>query len=80
MKAEKEKKAAEKVKESAARAKARKDKSKKKKKDAPAPEGPLDTIAIKKMKPKDLKIALKARGLSYQGSKKELQERLMKAI
>lgn len=41
--------------------------------------GPLGKVAIKKMKPKDLKKRLKSLGLSTQGPKKVLQERLIEA-
>jgi len=38
----------------------------------------LDKIAIKKMKPAQMKEALKERGLDIQGNKSALQERLIK--
>jgi hypothetical protein len=38
----------------------------------------LDKIAIKKMKPAQMKEALKERGLDIQGTAKELQDRLIK--
>jgi len=62
------------------RAEAAKKKKKGDEKDASKKEGPLDARSIKKMKPKELKKALKARGLSYQGSKKELTKRLLEAV
>jgi hypothetical protein len=37
------------------------------------------TIAVKKMKPVDMKALLRARGLSTQGTRAELQERLLKS-
>jgi len=39
----------------------------------------LDTREVKAMNPKELKEALKARGLGIQGSKKDLLDRLLKA-
>jgi translation initiation factor 1 (eIF-1/SUI1) len=38
------------------------------------------TIAVKKMKPNDMKQILKSIGLSIQGNKNELQERLLAAV
>jgi len=46
-----------------------------KKKDTDIPK--LDKIAIKKMKPAQLKEALKARGLEIQGNAKQLTERML---
>lgn len=40
--------------------------------------GKLDPRSVKKMNPKDMKDALKERGLSQQGNKKELMDRLLK--
>ena len=37
------------------------------------------SIAVKKMKPADMKAVLKARGLSTQGTRAELQARLLQA-
>jgi SAP domain len=52
---------------------------KKKSKSNAAPKIPkIDKIAIKKMKPAQLKEALKDRGLEIQGTAKELQDRLLK--
>jgi len=51
-------------------------KKKKKKKENSIPK--LDKITIKKMKPAQMKEALKARGLDIQGNAKALQERLLK--
>jgi hypothetical protein len=51
-------------------------KAKKKKGKAAIPK--LDKIAIKKMKPAQLKEALKERGLDIQGAAKQLTERLLK--
>lgn len=53
-----------------------KKKSKKKSKDKSIPK--LDKIAIKKMKPAQMKEALKERGLDIQGNAKALQDRLLK--
>lgn len=52
------------------------DGEKKKKKKEGIPK--LSSITIKKMKPNQMKEALKARGLDIQGNKKELQDRLLK--
>ncbi len=41
---------------------------------------PLDRKAVKKMKPKQLKVVLKSRGLSIQGTKKVLIARLLAAL
>lgn len=80
-KSRKDLEAKEKLKEAARRALKRKEASKKGKTSAvAASEGPLDAKAVKKMKPKELKALLKARGLSYQGSKKDLQARLLKSL
>jgi SAP domain len=55
------------------------DDDKKKSKSNAAPKIPkIDKIAIKKMKPAQLKEALKDRGLEIQGTAKELQDRLLK--
>mmetsp|Transcript_8525 Transcript_8525/g.12361 ORF Transcript_8525/g.12361 Transcript_8525/m.12361 type:complete len:108 (+) Transcript_8525:441-764(+) len=51
-------------------------KKKKKSKDVVIPK--LDKITIKKMKPAQMKDALKLRGLEIQGNAKALQERLLK--
>jgi len=51
------------------------DKKKKKKKSKDIPK--LDKIAIKKMKPAQMKEALKLRGLEIQGNKNQLMERLI---
>ena len=54
--------------------------SEEKKKKKSKKEGPpkLDKIAIKKMKPAQMKEALKERGLDIQGNKTQLTERLLK--
>mmetsp|Transcript_17853 Transcript_17853/g.26091 ORF Transcript_17853/g.26091 Transcript_17853/m.26091 type:complete len:235 (+) Transcript_17853:18-722(+) len=54
------------------------DKKKKKKKKKKAEVPKLDKIAIKKMKPAQLKEALKARGCEIQGNAKTLTARLLK--
>jgi hypothetical protein len=54
----------------------KKKKSSKKKTETKIPK--LDKIAIKKMKPTQLKEALKARGLDIQGNSKALTDRLLK--
>lgn len=54
------------------------DKKKKKKKKVKEDIPKLDKIAIKKMKPAQMKEALKARGLDIQGNAKQLTERLLK--
>lgn len=56
----------------------KKDDQKKKKKDGKSSKIPkLDKISIKKMKPSQLKDALKERGLDIQGNSKTLTERLL---
>jgi len=55
----------------------KKSKSSKKKKSKDDDIPKLDKIAIKKMKPTQLKEALKARGLEIQGNAKQLTERLL---
>lgn len=54
------------------------DDSKKKKKSKEDDIPKLDKVAIKRMKPAQLKDALKARGLDYQGNAKTLLDRLQK--
>lgn len=54
------------------------DDKKKKKKKGKSDIPKLDKITIKKMKPAQMKEALKARGLEIQGNAKELQDRLLK--
>lgn len=53
------------------------DDDKKKKKKGKSSIAKLDKIAIKKMKPAQLKEALKERGLDIQGNAKQLIERLL---
>uniref|UniRef100_A0A7S0BVB7 SAP domain-containing protein n=1 Tax=Proboscia inermis TaxID=420281 RepID=A0A7S0BVB7_9STRA len=55
----------------------KKDEKKKKKKDGKSKIAKLDKISVKKMKPAQLKEALKERGLDIQGNAKALTERLL---
>ena len=64
-----------KKKAAAANEEAKKDEKKKKKQTGPPK---LSSIEIKKMKPTQMKEALKERGCDIQGNKKQLQERLLK--